>query len=150
MRYLALCALAAASLAACDTVGVAPTPYPAVLHRNDPYYETITAPDTVVAGQPFVAVVRTSGGICARQGDTTTRVSGRVAEITPTDLAGTDPDAFCAAILTIFEHRAEVVFAEPGPATIRAVGASDYAPPGSAVVVERVEVERAVVVLPAL
>ena len=149
MRRFALCTLAAASLAACDTVGAGPTPYAGVLYQNDPYTETITAPDTVVAGQPFVAVVRTSGGGCERQGDTMARVSGRVAEITPTDLTIADSNTACTAILQVFQHRAEVAFAEPGPATIRAVGASEFALPGSAVVVERVEVERPVVVLPA-
>lgn len=148
MKHLALLLLLA-SLAACDTDGAEAARYPGVLYQNDPLTETITAPDTVVAGQSFVATVRTVGGGCERLGDTTTRVTGRVAEITPTDFSTSGPDGACATILRVFEHQAEVVFAESGTAVIRAIGASVTAPNDETVIVDRVEVERHVAVLPA-
>ncbi|HEX8385670.1 MAG TPA: hypothetical protein VF576_05780 [Rubricoccaceae bacterium] len=141
--------VAVLSLTGCDSMSGAETRYPGELLRNDPNTEAIAAPDTVVAGRPFTVTVVTQGGGCDEKGDVLTSVERMTAEVRPFDVSLYEPGGWCTAILKYFEHRATVTFAQPGTATIRAVGTGDgrgLGPPP--VDAPLVTVERTVVVVP--
>ena len=73
-------------------------------------------PDTVTASVPVTMTFKTSGGGCHRGGDTEASVDGRSAVVIPYDFV-MDWDV-CELILQYFEHKATVVFDEPGTAQI--------------------------------
>lgn len=137
------------SLAGCDTMAGAETRFPGTLLRNDPNYETITAPDTVVAGRPFAVAVFTVGGGCFQRGDEEVVVGSRVAEIRPFDVfVDPGPNGACTADLAYYPHAVAFAFAEPGTAVLRAIGTAGgggFGPP--AVGAPLVTVERTVVVV---
>ena len=137
-------------LAGCDSQSDrTETRFPGNLLRNDPNIETITAPDTVVVGRSFAITVFTSGGGCFRKGDEEVAVSGLAAEIRPFDVfVDPGPDGACTADLVYYPHTAAVTFAEPGRATLRAIGSGGeggFGPPP--VGAPLVTVERAIVVV---
>ena len=92
--------------------------------RFNDYWPEALIPGTATAGVPFEIAIWTGGGACYRRGDTEVAVHGRAAVVTPYDSfthvgprcpadgwCGTSPSAF-------FEHRATVVFEEPGTAEV--------------------------------
>ena len=143
--------VALVALAGCDTLGSGETRFPGSLVQNALGVETISAPDTVVAGRPFDVTVVTSGGGCIRQGDVTVETVAARADVRPFNVFR-DPgrNGGCTMDFILFEHRASVTFAAPGVATVRAVGSGGERgsgpPPAGAPLVT---VERTVVVVPA-
>jgi hypothetical protein len=74
--------------------------------------EFLQAPDTVVQGTTFIVTVITSGDGCDRMGDTESRVSGLLAEITPYDFRQVDEN--CITIGARFTHRVPLAFETGG------------------------------------
>jgi hypothetical protein len=74
--------------------------------------EFLEAPDTVAPGTTFIVTVITSGDGCDRMGDTESRVSGLVAEITPYDFRQVDEN--CTSIGARFTHRVPLAFETVG------------------------------------
>lgn len=87
-------------------------------------------PETATAGVPLEVVITTGGGGCHRQGDTEVEVNGRSAVLTPYDFLTTGY-AVCTDILVFFEHKAKVVFEEPGTAEVVLVYSTDGSSPES-------------------
>ena len=74
-------------------------------------------PDTMTAGVPSEITFWTSGGICVQGGDTEVDITGDLALVTPYDFLTNG--GVCGLLpLRLFEHRANVVFDEPGTAEI--------------------------------
>ena len=74
-------------------------------------------PETATAGVPIEMTIWTMETGCYRIGETEVAVAGRIAEVTPFDYVTTG--AFgCTDHLAFFEHKATVVFREPGTAEI--------------------------------
>lgn len=121
----------------------------AALVLSDPYTETLSAPDTVVAGVPFEITVLTVGGGCVKLGDTELSVEPQMAELRPYDrvLTPRGENAACTLELTYLPHTVLVTFSEPGRAVVRAVGVSYLAPVEGIATSDPVEVEKAVTVV---
>ncbi len=136
-------------VAGCDSMAGAESRYPGVLLRGDAFYETIAAPDTVVAGRPFAVAVFTVGGGCFQQGDEEVVVGSRDAVIRPFDVfVDPGPGGACTADLAYYPHTVAFAFGEPGVGTIRAVGSvagGGFGPPPTGAPL--VTVERTVVVV---
>jgi len=122
--HFALLTSAALVLLACDnrSSGLDSVIRPATLS----FYgnaENITLPDTAVAGVPTAVRVRSYGGGCVAQDRTVSAVSGRSATIRPfvRELAP-GANVACADILLQFSHEVDLVFEQPGQATVRVDG----------------------------
>lgn len=83
----------------------------------------IVLPATARVEEPFTVAVTTYGDGCTQRGDTQVSVSGAVAELRPFDLY--DEEGDCPRILNDFVHEAEVIFEQPGTATLRVHGRTD-------------------------
>ena len=90
------------------------------------------APDTVTAGVPFRAVVRTYGGGCISKGSVTVAIDGRIATLVPRDRQS-DAD-FCTLELRFFSHEVDILFEGSGLGEIRVVGRVE---PGDSIVVRK-------------
>lgn len=75
-------------------------------------------PETVTAGVPAEISFRTVGDDCVRGGDTKVQTSDRAVVVTPFDTLVWARGGYCPQPLNMFEHRATVVFDEPGTAEI--------------------------------
>jgi hypothetical protein len=74
-----------------------------------------SVPDSVRAGEPFVATLLTSGDGCYQKGNTELFVTGNTALILPYDrVHGSD----CAAILVHLDHSVTLHFDAPGEARV--------------------------------
>ena len=74
-------------------------------------------PETATAGVPIKMTIWTAGGGCHySRGETDVAVTGPIAEVTPFDYVR-EADV-CTLPLLNFEHKATVVFQEPGTAAI--------------------------------
>ena len=146
---LLLALAAVALLAGCDSqTDSTETRYAGELLLNDPSYETLSAPDTVFAGQSFSVRVYTRAGGCDRQGDVETQIEGQSAEVRPFDIAvDPGPGRFCNAMEYYFPHRATLMFSEPGVVTLRATGVSTNSSSPFPIGAPRISVERRVVVV---
>ncbi len=82
-------------------------------------------PETATAGVPFEMTIWTVGDHCNYiGGETDVAVTGPIAEVTPYDyVTGSDG---CILLLAYFEHKATVVFQEPGTAAIVLVTGTDW------------------------
>ena len=80
----------------------------------------IVLPATARVEEPVAVSVTTYGSGCAQKGDTQVSVSAQVAELRPYDLY--DEESDCPDILRTFVHEAEVIFEQPGTATLRVHG----------------------------
>lgn len=82
-------------------------------------------PETATAGVPFEMTIWTTGDHCNYiGGETDVAVTGPIAEVTPFDyVTGSNG---CILLLAYFEHKASVVFQEPGTAAIVLVTATDW------------------------
>jgi hypothetical protein len=74
--------------------------------------EFLLAPDTVAQGTTFIVTVITSGDGCDLMGDTESRVSGLLAEITPYDFREVDEN--CTSIGARLTHRVPLAFLKSG------------------------------------
>lgn len=83
----------------------------------------ISAPTTVVLGEPFTVTIRTYGGGCTSVGPTrrAATVEGDVL-ITPIDTTIEGPDVVCPAILKRLAHEVTLTFREIGQETIHVRG----------------------------
>ena len=80
----------------------------------------IDAPTAARRGEHFEVRVRTYGGGCIRQGETSTAVEGLRAGVTPYDI---DSGAgVCTSELRVFDHTARLRFDDTGPAIITVRG----------------------------
>jgi len=82
-------------------------------------------PETATAGVPFEMTIWTIGDHCNYiGGETDVAVTGPIAEVTPFDyVTGSDG---CVLLPAYFEHKATVVFQEPGTAAIVLVTGTDF------------------------
>lgn len=79
---------------------------------------SIEVPASAAAGEPFTALVRTMGGGCDRAAGTRVERGFARTVVVPHDSIYVG-DGACPAVLTVFEHRAELKFREPGEKTVR-------------------------------
>ena len=86
-------------------------------------------PDTATAMVPLEISIWTALSGCYRGGDTEVVVKGRSAVVTPYDYLRTGGGA-CPTYLEFFEHKATVVFGEPGTVEVVLVYSTDghYSP----------------------
>ena len=85
--------------------------------------EVILAPDTAQAGEALTVTVQTFGDGCVDADNMEVAITGELAVLTPYDLI-TIPgrNGACPQIEKRPEHTAQVVFEEPGSATLRVNG----------------------------
>lgn len=81
----------------------------------------ITVPATVAPGVSFTVSIQTFGGGCTRRiARTESRTEGRVAEIRPYN--ETTRSNVCTSDLLLLRHSVTLMFADPGPVTVRFIG----------------------------
>ncbi|MDE2872607.1 MAG: hypothetical protein OXQ94_13085 [Gemmatimonadota bacterium] len=86
-------------------------------------------PETATAGVPFEMTIWTQGDHCNYiGGETDVAVTGPIAEVTPFDYV--TGSSGCILLPAYFEHKATVVFQEPGTAAIVLVTAKGIRPQG--------------------
>ena len=85
-------------------------------------------PETATVGVPIEMTITTGGDGCYDIGETEVAVTGRIAEVTPFDYVTTG-GGVCVDLLAFFEHKATVVFPEPGTARIVLVYSTDWGRP---------------------
>jgi len=86
-------------------------------------------PETATAGVPFEMTIWTQGDHCNYiGGETDVAVTGPIAEVTPFDYV--TGSSGCILLPAYFEHKATVVFQEPGTAAIVLVTATGMRPQG--------------------
>ena len=115
-----LLAIGAAAVAACDD------PYaPEGLRVVGAWGGPVPVPDTMTAGVPSEIVFRTQGR-CMSGGETEVDIAGRSALVIPYDYVGGAEALGCGILLLHrFEHRADLVFDDPGTAEITIAYSSD-------------------------
>ena len=125
MRALALFPVVLAALAsACSTL--LPEHHdeqqPAVLeHYGDP--PRVTAPASVLVGDPVTVSVTSYGGGCVRKGYTDVVQGERMTvSVRPYDLYVGDGKVVCTDELALYQHDVTLRFDQPGTATIRIHG----------------------------
>lgn len=85
--------------------------------------DVISLPDTAVVGVPFTASVRSYGGGCVSKDETRIELSGQSASIRPfVREPAENAHVACPDILYFFAHDLELVFNQPGQATVRVFG----------------------------
>lgn len=84
---------------------------------DDKHWPLPEIPETATAGVPIEITIWTMETGCYRIGETEVVVTGRIAEVTPFDYVTTGASG-CTDHLAFFEHKATVVFQEPGTAEI--------------------------------
>ena len=99
-------------------------------------------PETATAGVAFEMTIWTGETGCYSIGETDVDVTGRRAEVTPFDYVTTG-NYGCTDHLAFFEHKATVVFREPGTAEIVLVYSTDWDENGDGRKVYTVEVSPA-------
>ena len=99
-------------------------------------------PETATAGVPIEMTIWTGETGCYRNGETDVAVTGRITEVTPFDHVTTG-NVVCTNHLGWFEHKATVVFPEPGTAEIVLVYSTDWDHNGDGRKVYTVEVSPA-------
>ena len=130
-RAGALLLLAAAS--ACSPTGPDTIVAPGILELYDTSAETAVPPSAVV-GQPFEVAVHTLGPSgCYSLGNTEVEQSARSADIAPFDRVR--QDGGCNDMVYELRHVVQIVFTQPGVATIRFHGVRE--PGGGIVTVTR-------------
>lgn len=117
-----LVAIGAVAVAACDD----PYAFEAVrvvgaLELAKP----VQIPDTMTAGVPSEITFWTNGGGCVTGGETEVNVTGPSALVIPYDYLGSEESLCGLSLLQYFEHRANVVFNDPGTAEITIAYSSD-------------------------
>lgn len=118
-----LLAIGAAALAACDDPH-APEGF-RVVGSLEWDSKQVQIPDTMTAGVPSEIVFWTNGDGCVTGGETEVDIVGRSALVIPYDYLG-GPGSSCGIKpLRFFEHRAEVVFNDPGTAEVTIMYSSD-------------------------
>ncbi len=95
---------------------------------DDEHWPPPEVPETATAGVPIEMTIWTGETGCYSIGDTDVAAIGRIAEVTPFDYLTTGNHA-CTDHLAFFEHKATVVFPEPGTAEIVLVYSTDWARP---------------------
>ena len=124
-RHLAkwLILIGVIALPGCD---LGPSEYRVVglIRFDDVYWPLPEIPEQATANVPSEITIWTGGGGCYRRGDTEVVVNGRSAVVTPYDIYE-DHDLGCTLDLTFFEHKATVLFEEPGTAEIELVYKTD-------------------------
>jgi hypothetical protein len=119
-RAGALLLLACAACSATEPDHTVREPAIVELHQTS---AEITVPATAVAGQPFTVVVQTIGpSSCTHPGDTQVTLGTATADLAPFDLFRRGPGVACAQMVYRLQHEAQVVFAQPGTATVRVHG----------------------------
>jgi len=83
---------------------------------------TIVVPKEAQIGEPVTVRVTTFGDGCRLEGQTTRKVDALVATVEPYDSVCVNCNV-CTRELRIFEHVANVEFADTGQATVRILGA---------------------------
>ncbi len=117
-----LVAIGAAAVAACDDP-YAPEGFRVVGALD--LGKQVQMPDTMTAGVPSEIVFWTHGR-CITGGETEVDIAGRSALVIPYDYLGGAEAVGCGILLTHwFEHKAEVVFDDPGTAEITISYSSD-------------------------
>ncbi len=115
-------AISTVGLLGCDLAGPSEYRVIGIMRLDHPRvgeYFLPEIPETVTAGVPFEITVTTGGNSCYRAGETEVAVDGRSAVVTPYDYVRADAwETGCFAILQLFEHKATMVFKEPGIASI--------------------------------
>ena len=92
---------------------------------DDMHWPPPEVPETATAGVPIEMTIWTMETGCYSIGETEVVVTGRTAEVTPFDYVTTG-DYACTDHLAFFEHKATVVFQEPGTAEIVLVYSTDW------------------------
>ena len=109
------------ALAACD--GSRTVREVGVISSYGDTEEVILAPDTVQAGETFTVTVQTFGDGCVDADDMEVAITSDLAVLTPYDLIIIPGrNVACPQIEKRPEHNAQVVFEEPGSATLRVKG----------------------------
>jgi len=110
-----------------------------IIDYNGTSQNVITAPSSVKPGKEFDVQIRTQGGGCEREGDTTVVLMPAGASITVYDFTtATKPGVACTMIMKTFTHTVTMKFDQPGEMLLRVWGraiASDTPPDGAPVVV---------------
>lgn len=118
-----------------------------IIDYNGTSQNVITAPSSVKPGKEFDVQIKTQGGGCEREGDTTVVLMQAGASITVYDFTtATKPGVACTMIMKTFTHTVTMKFDQPGEMLLRVWGraiASDTPPDGAPVVVEKkIKVEK--------
>jgi hypothetical protein len=118
-----------------------------IIDYNGQSQDVITAPSSVKPGKEFEVKIKTQGGGCEREGDTSVVMMQNGASITVYDFTtATGPGVVCTMIMKTFTHTATLKFEQPGEMLVRVWGraiASDTPPDGAPVVVEKkIKVEK--------
>lgn len=91
-----------------------------IVRFDDETWPLPEVPGTATAGVPVEMTIWTRDTGCYSIGETEVVATGRIAEVTPFDYLTTG-NHDCPAYLAFFEHKATVVFQEPGTAEIALV-----------------------------
>jgi hypothetical protein len=100
-----------------DSDGYAREPAYIEFHEN-PVQVVVAA--TARVEEPLRVAVTTYASGCTRKGDTQVSVNGPVAEVRPYDLYDVEGD--CPNVVTEYVHEAQVIFDQPGTATLHVRG----------------------------
>ncbi len=85
--------------------------------------EVILAPDTVQAGETFTVTVQTYGNGCVEADDVEVAITDNLAILTPYGLISIPGrNEACPEVERRPEHTSQIVFEEPGSATLRVRG----------------------------
>ena len=117
-----LVAVAAVALVACDD------PYALEAVRVVGALELgkqVQIPDTMTAGEPSEISFWTNGDGCVTGGETEVNVTGQSALVIPYDYLGSEGSSCGILLFQYFEHKADVVFHDPGTAEITIAYSSD-------------------------
>jgi hypothetical protein len=86
-------------------------------------HEQVDVPPVAVAGQPFTVSLTTYGGGCIVEDTTVVDVRGLRADVVPYQRVLTPPpNGACTMELRITRRQQQVVFDQPGVATVRVIG----------------------------
>jgi len=118
-----------------------------IIDYNGQSQDVIKAPSSVKPGKEFQVEIKTQGGGCEREGDTSVVLMQNGASITLYDFTtATQPGVACTMIMKTFIHTVSLKFDQPGEMVLRVWGraiASDTPPDGAPVVVEKkIKVEK--------
>jgi hypothetical protein len=92
---------------------------PAYIELDEHPVQVVVAATARVEAPLRVAVTTYASG-CSRKGDTQVSVNGAVAEVRPYDLYDVEGD--CPDVVTEYVHEAQVIFDQPGTATLQVRG----------------------------
>lgn len=125
MRALALLPLVLAALASACSALLPERPseqQPAVLeHYGEP--PQVTAPASVLVGEPVTVSVTSYGGGCVRKGYTeVVQGQGMTVSVRPYELHAGDGKSVCTDELALYRHQVTLRFDQPGTATLRIHG----------------------------